>query len=227
MSDIEEVAKATNEVAKTAGKMVEAVERSRAFFGTVIGQPLASLSGIVSDKLKFSRYKRLLNLMDEVEALHRQRGITARVSLDPILGLEILSEATLTDETTLSQKWAHLLANAMDPKLSKQVTRNHVETLKTFTPIDALVLQVVHDLEIQTEGAIGHRGFVQNLDTVATELIDGRSLTEDEAFTSLEHLASLGLVSIKGNNGTSASSLARVTRKEGIAYAPLPGQFVI
>ncbi|MFN0190596.1 MAG: Abi-alpha family protein [Aestuariivirga sp.] len=227
MNDIEAMANATGEVAKTAGKMVDAIERSKAFFAKVIGQPVESLSGILTDKLKVARYKRFLDLMDEVNSIHRERGISATVALDPHLGLEIISEATLTDESTLKQKWAHLLANAMDPSKAKSITRDYVETLKALTPIDAHVLQVVFDLERETEVAIGHRGFAQNLDTVVEALINKHSLTEDVALTSLEHIATLGLVAIKGNNGTSSNSLARVTRQEGAMGAEHPGQFTI
>jgi hypothetical protein len=227
MNDIEALANATGEVAKTAGKMVDAVEGSKAFFAKVIGQPIETISGIFTDKLKAVRYKRLLDLMHEVNAIHQERGISATVALDPILGLEIISEATLTDESTLNQKWAHLLANAMDPSKATSITRNYVETIKAITPIDAHVLQVVFDLERETESAIGHRGFAQNLDTVVEALVIKHALTEDVALTSLEHIATLGLVAIKGNNGTSSNSLARVTRQEGAMGAEHPGQFTI
>ena len=166
--------------------------------------------------------------MDEVDAIHRERGIeNATVALDPMLGLEIISEATLTDERTLNQKWAHLLANAIDPDKAKSVTRNYVETLKSLTPIDAHVLQVVFSLERETEDAIGHRGFAQNLDTVVEALITNHSLAEDVALTSLEHIQTLGLIAIKGSNGTSSNSLARVTRQEGAMGAEHPGQFTV
>jgi hypothetical protein len=222
MSDLEVLASATGEVAKTAGKMIDAVEGSKAFFAKVIGEPVETLSGILTDKLKVVRYRRFLELTDEVNAIHREREISATVALDPILGLEIISEATLTDDSLLKKKWANLLANAMDPN---SITRNYVQTLKALTPIDANVLQVVFDLERQTELAIGHLGFAQNLDTVVDALINRHSLTEDVALTSLEHIATLGLVAIKGSSGT--SSLARVTRQEGAIGAEHPGQFTI
>jgi hypothetical protein len=227
MTDIQAVANATGEVAKATGKLADLIDRSRIFLGNVLGQPLETFSGGISDKLKVRRYENLLELKDKVDAIHRERGIVATVVVDVNLGLEIITEATLTDDTTLKQKWAHLLANAMDPNRSKLITRNYVEFLKSLTSTDALVLQVVRDLERQTEAAIGHRGFAQNLDTVVVDLIENHALTEDVALTSLEHLGSLGLVAIQTNGGTGTSSLAKVTRQEGVMGAAHPRQFTI
>jgi Abortive infection alpha len=226
MTEIEAVANATGEVAKATGKLVDLVDRSKGFLGRVFGQPLETFSGGINDKLNAWRYENLLDLKDRVDAIHRERGVVATVAVDANLGLEIIKEAALTDNTTLKQKWALLLANAMDPNKSKSITRNYVEFLKLLAPTDAHVLQVVHDLERQTEAAIGHRGFAQNLDTVVVDLIERHSLTEDDAFMSLEHLTSLGLIAVQGNGGTTRS-LAKVTIQEGVEHAQRPGQFTI
>ena len=65
MSDeISETAKATQEVAKTTGKAIEAAEKLGCFVSRLVGEPFEEVSGMFTDRLRFMRWERLVRLVD-------------------------------------------------------------------------------------------------------------------------------------------------------------------
>lgn len=77
MSEVEETAKATQEIARAAGKVVEAGEKFGTFISKYIQGPLEQGIGIFEDKLKYMRWERQLRLMQRANELIRTSGSTA------------------------------------------------------------------------------------------------------------------------------------------------------
>ena len=115
MSEVEETAKAAQEIAKTAGKVVEAGERFGAFISKYIRGPLEQGIGIFEDKLKYMRWERQLRLMQRANELIRISGSTAPSRPIPIkLAVPLLQAASMEDDDYLQDMWAKLLVNAAE-----------------------------------------------------------------------------------------------------------------
>ncbi len=72
---MEEEAKAVQEVAKTAGKAIDASVRVGSFLNKIFGDAFTEIWEAFYDWAKYFRYKNLLRIQDEVEAIHRKRRI--------------------------------------------------------------------------------------------------------------------------------------------------------
>ena len=69
MSDIEEISKAIQEVAKFGDNGLETAQRAGSFFAKVFKSPLDEISNIIHDKLRFIRWKRLVEISGEVNKI--------------------------------------------------------------------------------------------------------------------------------------------------------------
>lgn len=138
----DERAKVAQEIAKTAGKAVDAVRDLAGFLGKVVGPGLVELGEAFHDWARTFRYANLLRLQDKVNAIHKRRGIEGKtITIPPRLAIPLLNSASLEDNTALQDMWASLIANATDPSKREDVQKIHVDILSALQPIDALVLR--------------------------------------------------------------------------------------
>lgn len=76
-----ETAKAAQEVAKTAGRAIDAAEKLGGFLRKVVGGALIELGGTLQDWstlqdwTRYIRYKNLLSIQDRVEMIHAARQV--------------------------------------------------------------------------------------------------------------------------------------------------------
>lgn len=152
MSDdaVTESAKATQEVAKVAGKAIDFAERRCGFISRVFGAPIEdAVAAFVGEPLKRLRMVKTaanqMKLMDDVEALIRQRKLEGKtVSIEPKLGLPIWQHASLESEDSLRSKWAALLVTAIDPERASSVRVAHVSILNELDSLDAKILETLY-----------------------------------------------------------------------------------
>ena len=83
---MEENSKAIEEIAKTAGKCIDASREFGGFISRFIQGPLEEAMGIFEDKLKYMRWERQVRLMERASEFLRERGIEkiTRTSSSPI-----------------------------------------------------------------------------------------------------------------------------------------------
>jgi hypothetical protein len=144
MSEAEEIAKAIQESAKLGTKGLEVAEKAGGFFAKVFREPAEEVSGMITDKLRFVRWKRLVNMADEVDAILSQRGINETRAVPPKLALPILEQATLEDDPDLQSLWNHLLANAMDPSFNDEIRYGFIDMIKNITGTEARMLNMFY-----------------------------------------------------------------------------------
>ena len=114
--EIDETAKATQEIAKTTRKALEVSEKVGSFVAKVIGQPLESAVGMLSDKLRYMRWERQLRMVDRCEEILKKRLVEGKIRpVPPKLALPIMENASLEDNDELQNIWANLLSSALDP----------------------------------------------------------------------------------------------------------------
>jgi len=146
MSDAEEIAKAVQEVAKFGSKGIESAEKAGSFVARVFKAPIEEVSGIIHDKLRFVRWRRLIAMGDEVNKILHERGVNESRAVPPKLALPIFEEATLEDDDTLQALWNQLLANAMDPSFNGELRYGFTDMIKNITGVEAKLLAFFYDV---------------------------------------------------------------------------------
>lgn len=141
MSDVEEIAKAVQKASDLGVKALETGERVGGFFAQVFKEPITEVAGMLTDRLKFARWKRLVEMQSQVNEILSTRHIAETRSVPPKLALPLLEEASLEEDTDLQKLWSHLLANAMDPSFIGDIRTGFVEMIKGLTALDARILE--------------------------------------------------------------------------------------
>ena len=64
-----------------------------------------------------------------------------------MLGALWTERASLEGNPTLQELWARLMANALDPNFREEIRIAFVSIILELSPLDALILRVLHDME--------------------------------------------------------------------------------
>jgi hypothetical protein len=140
--EAKEVARAVQEVAKTARKAIGANEKLGKFLATVIGEPLDATVGMLTDRLRFMRWQRQIRLADRcMEIIHERKLEGKMLVVPPKLALPIVEHASLEDDDRLQDLWANLLVSAMDPAFKDDPTGSFVEIVMQLRPVEASILE--------------------------------------------------------------------------------------
>lgn len=140
MSDVEEIAEAVQKASDLGVRALETSEKVGGFFAQIFKEPITEVAGMLTDRLKFARWARLVDMQSQVNEILTKRNISDTRTVPPKLALPLLEEASLEDDTNLQQLWNHLLANAMDPSFSGELRNGFVEMIKGLTALDAQLL---------------------------------------------------------------------------------------
>lgn len=146
---IAETAKAAQEVAKTTSEAIKATKELGVYVANLVKQPVDTIVGILTDKLKFIRWERQLRFLDRVKEKVKQRNLEGKlVPIPPKLALPIIENATLEEDDYLQDLWANLLIEAGNPRSKDSVRAAFIEIIKQLEPIDAKILNESYNLSI-------------------------------------------------------------------------------
>jgi hypothetical protein len=151
MSDVEEIAKAAQKASDLGVKAIETTEKVGGFLAQVFKEPITEVVGILTDRLRFVRLKRLVEMDSQVNEILAKRHVADTRSVPPKLALPLLEEASLEDDKNLQELWSRLLANAMDPSFSGDLRTGFVEMIKGMSVLDARVLEFFYQV-LKREG---------------------------------------------------------------------------
>jgi len=147
----DEEAKAVQGVAKLAGQSVAAARALCGFIAEYIGGPLEQGGAIWTDKLRYRRWENQMVLVEKAKAFLVARGMTGPTrTLELNLAIPLLEEASLADSESLQDRWATLLANAVDVT-RPEVRRAYVTILSELTSFDASILEKICDADRANE----------------------------------------------------------------------------
>ena len=196
-NDIVETAKATQEVAKTTGKAIEASEKFGGFIAKYISASLEQGMGIFEDKLKYMRWERQVRLIDKTNKIMKSRALSEPLKTIPMkLAIPLFESASLEEDDFLQDKWAYLLANSVDEKFGIEIKRNHLTALENMTKLEVQIFDTISKNEIDS-GLTGEK-LVVNLAEYPERLIKHEEKTEKhlshELEASLNNLLRLGLL---------------------------------
>lgn len=153
MSEVEEIAKAVQKTSDLGVKVIETTEKVGGFFAQVLKEPITEVAGMLTDRLKFARWKRLVEMQEQVNRILDARKITDTRPVPPKLALPLLEEASLEDDANLQVLWNNLLANAMDPKFTDDLRMGFVEMIRGMTAQDARITKFFFDV-LKREGKL-------------------------------------------------------------------------
>ena len=193
--DIIETAKATQEVAKTTGKAIEASQKFGGFIAKYISGSLEQGMGIFEDKLKYMRWERQLRLIDKADDILRSRGLEQPTKPIPLkLAIPLLEAASLEDDNYLQNLWINLLVNASDSEMGIELKRTYIDILERITPLEGKILESIYSLSFKESH---HKGIAtENLPDVAKIITD--ETRKDIKEPSLEIKLALTSLSILG-----------------------------
>lgn len=170
----DEWAKASQEAAKTTGKIVDAAQSTGGFFAKYIEGPLEQVSGLLTDRLKHARWERQVRLQVRANEFLLSLGVDypdRRIPLN--VAVPLLEAATLEEDDELQDIWAKLLANAATSKSEVDARRMYVTILQDMGPLE------VHLLEMIVHAPAEFRTNSQSI--VTTNLPEAYTLPEENA----------------------------------------------
>lgn len=228
MSETEEIAKAIQESAKLGTKGLETADKAGSFLAKIFKEPIDEIAGIVTDRLRFIRWKRTVQMADEVNKILEEKKITNTRAVPPKIALPILEEASLEDDQNLQFLWNHLLANAMNPNFNDEIRYGFIDMIKNITGIEALMLSEFYKI-LEREKRITPLSEIQQYSLKKEQLIDGLKMSPDQYAISAHNLMRMQLLSpavLKGGAKLGTEPLTIFKGIDAVTLTPLGVKFV-
>lgn len=166
----DEESKAVQEVAKATGKGIEAASALGRAIAKYMGGSLVQAFGIWEDKLKYLRWENQMRLLDRADKVLACRGLKGPTRGLPLkLGIPLLEQGSLEDDEEMQERWATLLANAVDADSGVDVSRAFIEILAQITSFEAKILDQIYSIP----GQVIHSGLVTQNMPESVELHSG------------------------------------------------------
>lgn len=184
-------------IADACSKGLELVQQLSPFFQKVLGESLETVGGIIADWAAFFRYRNLLFIRDRVEEIHSKRKLEGKsISIPPRYAIPLIQAASIEDDPNLREMWAGLIANATDPNKSLNLSKLHIETLKSLEPLDASVIEYLY--KMQAKVFMTSEEPAVNSQCIAEAL----SIDIEEIYISLQNIFRLGCLLDTAGTGT-------------------------
>jgi hypothetical protein len=137
-----EGAKAAQEIAKAAGKGIDAAREAGGFIAKYIHGPLEQATGIWTDKLKYIRWERQVTLMQRANTKMAALGLSEPPRALPLkIAIPILQEGSMEEDDYLQDRWANLLVNASG---GVEVRATYISMLRDMTSLDVQILALIY-----------------------------------------------------------------------------------
>jgi hypothetical protein len=194
---------AAKEIAKTTGKAIEAAQAFGGFISRFIGGSAEQAAGMLEDWLRVKRFEKQILLMDKVNKILSERGITLPNREIPLkLLLPIVEQASIEEDDSIHSLWANLLANFGDPTSGVNVEMVYVDILKSISPVEAKIMDSVYSLDF--ESALHEGILTKDLPysvICRPKELERADLPTSEIILALANLDRLGCLSIKTSMG--------------------------
>jgi hypothetical protein len=228
MSDAEEIAKAVQSVAKFGDKALETSQKVGGFFARVFKEPIQEVSGMVTDRLRYVRWQRLVAMSDEVNRMLSDRGVTDTRSVPPKLALPILEESSLEHDPGLQELWNHLLANAMNPKFNGELRYGFVEMIKNITGVEARILSNFYEI-LSRENHIADLSEITNYHLKKEQIMEMVGVdapTYQVSIFNLMRMQCIGPAILKGSISFGDEPVTIYKGADAVVLTPLGVKFV-
>lgn len=228
MSETDEIAKAIQESSKLGEKGLEIADKAGSFFAKVFKEPFNEISGIITDKLRFIRWRRMVQMADEVNKILDEKKVEYTRAVPPKIALPILEESSLEDDPNLQYLWNHLLANAMNPSFNNEIRYGFTEMIKNITGIEILILSEFYKI-LEKENRLTPLSEIHNYSLNKEQLIDGLKMSPDQYAVSANNLMRMQLLGpavLKGGAKIGSEQLTVFKGIDAVTLTPLGVKFV-
>lgn len=193
MSETEEIAKAIQESARFGQGVVVGIERMAGFFEKVLRIPAHEIAGMITDKLRFVRWKRLMDMSEEVGRILSEKGVAVPRSVPPKLALPIFEEASLEEEPDIQRLWNQLLANALNPDFNSEIRYGFIDMIKAITGREARLLNSLYS-DLEGQGVARPLDGLRQYAWDKEELMQKLSMSDDAYAVSANNLMRMQLI---------------------------------
>jgi len=228
MSETEEIAKAIQETAKLGTKGLDTAEKAAGFFAKVFKVSVEEIAGIVTDKLRFVRWRRLVQMSDEVEQILQEKGVTDTRAVPPKLALPIFEDASLEDDPNIQHMWNHLLANAMNPDFNSEIRYGFLDMIKGITAKEAMLLNKFYGT-LRSENKVRPLSRLVDYSITKEQLMQALEMSEDDYAVAAHNLMRLQLSApavLTGGVKMGSEPLTVYKGIDAITLTPLGALFV-
>lgn len=228
MSETEEIAKAIQETAKLGTKGLDTAEKAAGFFAKVFKVSVEEIAGIVTDKLRFVRWRRLVQMSDEVEQILQEKGVTDTRAVPPKLALPIFEDASLEDDPNIQHMWNHLLANAMNPDFNSEIRYGFLDMIKGITAKEAMLLNKFYG-SLRSENKVRPLSRLVDYSITKEQLMQALEMSEDDYAVAAHNLMRLQLTApavLRGGVKMGPEPLTVYKGIDAITLTPLGALFV-
>jgi hypothetical protein len=153
--EVEEAAKATQEVAKTTGKAIDATRELGGFLARIFGGSLTQLAGIGEDQLTAYRLTRQLRLAKRYEEIRKELGLEgATKTVELKFGLPLIAAASIENDDALQDLYAKLLVTGTDPNSKIEARRTFVSILQDLGPLEVRLIDMMYSAPVDADNVI-------------------------------------------------------------------------
>ena len=203
-----ETAKAVQEVAKVAGKGIDAATAMGGFIANYVRGPIEQGLGIFEDKLRYTRWERQRRLMERAGAFLAERGLDAPPNGVPLkFAVPLLQAASLEDDDQLQDLWARLLVNAtIEPEIAMH--RVFISMLENMSSLDARVLFCLRETSAGPHDALVTSELPDSATVWREDMAQHKTQPSEDVLFSLGNLGRLGAITGLGTAGGGTSWVA-------------------
>ena len=112
-----------------------------------IKPPLEEIGQLSRDHIRYWRFQNQIKILNKASEQLNKVGLSPKKIPSKLL-VPLLENGSLEDDENMIERWANLLANAVNPDSSINVNAGIIETLKQLTPKEAYILDIFHDYYI-------------------------------------------------------------------------------
>jgi len=213
--EIIETAKATQEVAKTTCKGIEATEKFGSFIAKYISGSLEQGMGIFEDKLKYMRWERQIRLINKAEEVMKSRGLVKPSKPIPLkLAIPLFESASLEDDSYIQDLWVNLLVNSSSDHTKFSLERSYINVLEQLTTLEAKILVTIYSHEFEV-----NKGY-----EIQTSLLPDQIIFREQKNLDFSSKTSEEYQDPKDPNDTIKLALSNLSRLQCLKLAPSLGQ---
>ena len=144
-----ELGKAGQELAKTASKGIDVVQKFGEFVARYASGPFEQVSSMATDSLRYYRLERLLRFEKKINDLMKETGEVSPTKTIPLkMALKLLQSASIEDNDYLQDMWATLLVNSSISRYDIDLHPVYIEILNSVTPLEAAILDKIYYLPL-------------------------------------------------------------------------------
>jgi len=126
-----------------------AIDRAYKFLDEILSPSLKEVGLLAQDQVRYWRYKNQIRILNRAKEISYKNKISIRKV--PVKTLApLLDHGSLEEDENIQEKWAALLAKAVDPSYSIDFVTIFIEILRQLSPIEVKILDLMYDAYLGT-----------------------------------------------------------------------------